>query len=386
MASGWIEQRSKQKNHYTIRIRETDKATGKRKVVLTMSVVGPKVRAEALLKEKLAEYELGLAQTQTTVTMADLCKNWLDVCDARLAASTVAGYETAVRKHIIPNLGRMKLSELQPLHLQRLYAKLLKQGLSPRTVQWIHTICGASLKQAVRWGLLNRNPADMVDAPRPERKQMRVLDLADLPDFLRLMGKCPHGDVAKLALWTGLRRGELLALTWDNVDLVGRRIYVRQNTVRVHRESIVKGPKTASSRRMVALPSDAVALLARLRLMSAGTLVFQRDGKPIMPSTVTSAFRYTLSSTRFAGLRFHDLRHTHATLFLQAGGNSKVLQERLGHGSHSTTMDIYAHVIPDMQQEGVERFERLVERGYQIAPKYLPESQDGDDDDPIKPA
>lgn len=368
MASGWIEQRTQQKDHHTLRIADKDPATGKRKVVFTATVIGPKLRAEAVLKDKLAEYHLGLMQMPTLTTVADLLRDWLDVCKTRLAATTVSGYEIAIRKHINPVLGRIKLSELQPLHLQRLYAKLLKQGLSERTVQWVHVVCGASLKQAVKWGIINRNPADMVDAPKPKKTQMRTIDAAEIPEFLQLMAKSVHGDIAQLALYTGLRRGELVALTWDDVDFERSCLYVRRNTVRVHKESITKEPKTDASRRTVVLPLVAVALLARLRATSAGAgLVFMRKGKPVLPSTVTSSFRCALIGTRFQGMRLHDMRHSHASLFLKGGGHFKVLQERLGHGSHSTTMDIYAHLVPEMQRESVRLFDKIVEDAYQNA-------------------
>jgi integrase len=357
-----------------------------------MTVIGPKLRAEAVLADKLAEYRLGLMQKPTAVTMAELLKDWLAGCESRLAVTTVSGYEIAIRKHISPGIGRIKLSELQPLHLQRFYAGLLKQGLSERTVEWIHTVCSASLKQAVRWGLINRNPADMVDAPKPKKKLMRVLDVDDLGEFLDRIDKCAHRDIFILALCTGMRRGELVAIRWGDVDFRRQCINVQRNTVRVKKQSITKTPKTDHSRRTVQLPASAMALLARMRVeaseVDGDSLLFTRKGKPILPSSVTSAFSYALKGSRFAGLRLHDMRHTHASLFLKAGGHSKVLQERLGHGSHATTMDVYAHLMPDMQRESVEKFDRLLEQGraYQNATRDTPETQDDHAANGIKPA
>lgn len=392
MASGWIEQRTKKEDHHTLRIAEKDPVTGKRKVILTMTVVGPKLRAEAVLKDKLAEHRLGLLQLPTQTTVSELLKDWLNGCKARLAATTVSGYEIAIRKHINPTIGNIKLSELQPLHLQRLYTGLLDKGLSERTVEWVHTICSASLKQAVKWDLIRRNPAEAVDAPRPRKKQLAFLEQTDLAEFLDLIQTCPHGDIVTLALWTGLRRGELLALTWADIDFGRRCLHVRRNVVRVRKQTIIKEPKTSHSRRAVVLPALALALLARVRAESTNTnkdaLVFTRNGKPIMPSSVTSAFNYTLKGTRFQALRLHDMRHSHASLFLKAGGHSKVLQERLGHGSHSTTMDIYAHLMPDMQRESVDRFEQMVETACenQNATRYPSNVRNADDGQPSRPA
>lgn len=386
MASGWIEQRTKKKDHYTIRIADKDPVTHKRKVILTMTVVGPKPRAEAVLRDKLAEHHLGIMQMPTQMTVSELLRDWLEGCKARLAATTVSGYEIAIRKHISPNIGRIKLSELQPLQLQRLYSDLLKKGLSERTVQWVHIVCSASLKQAVRWGIINKNPAEMVDAPKPRKKDMRTIDSVDLPEFLSLIEKCAYADVVKLALYTGMRRGELLALTWDDIDFQRQCLYVRRNIVRVRKESITKEPKTDHSRRTVILPMAAISLLARMRAQATTGLVFTKNGKPIIPTSVTSGFNYTLKGTRFQGIRFHDMRHSHASLFLKAGGHFKVLQERLGHGSHSTTMDTYAHLVPEMQRESVKLFDRVLDDAYQVATKHPSEIRSEQDDDGEKPA
>jgi integrase len=368
MATGWLENRNtKRTDRWTMRIEVKDSLTGKTRT-RTRTVTAPnKTRAKVLLKQELAKYETEDFQPSSPVTFGKLLHDWLEACRSRLEVTTVSGYEIAARKHIIPALGNVKLSELQPLRLQRLYTALLAAGYSKRTVQWVHTVCSAALKQGVQWGLLSRNPASKATPPRPQKQTMQTIALEDVPTFLEAIRKSPLAPVIEVALYTGMRRGELCGLRWDDVDLDNGCINVSRNMVRVKKQTLIKNTKTDHSRRLIVLPRAAVVTLASLPRLSE--TVFAHKGKPVVPSSLTKRFQELVRGTKFEGLRFHDLRHSHASLFLKAGGHFKVLQERLGHGSYSTTMDIYAHLVPDMQREGVRLFDEQIAASYQIPTK-----------------
>jgi integrase len=364
MATGWLENRNtKRTDRWTMRIEVRDPLSGKTRTH-TRTVTAPnKTRAKVLLKQELAKYETDDCAPPSAVTFNKLLHDWIEACRSRLEVTTVSGYEIAVRKHIVPALGNVKLSELQPLRLQRLYTGLLAAGYSKRTVQWVHTVCSAALKQGVQWGMLSRNPASKVTPPRPQKQTMQTIALEDVPAFLKVVRESPLASVIELALYTGMRRGELCGLRWDDVDLENGCINVSRNMVRVKKQTLVKNTKTDHSRRLIVLPRAAVVILASLP--RSGETVFTHKSKPVVPSSLTKRFQELMLNTKFEGLRFHDLRHSHASLFLKAGGHFKVLQERLGHGSYSTTMDIYAHLVPDMQREGVRLFDEQIASTYQ---------------------
>jgi len=268
-----------------------------------------------------------------------------------LAPSTVANYRSMIERHIIPALGHLPLSALQPLHLQELYLDRLERGrvrggggVSRRTVVLIHTVLQAALKQAVKWQLLSRNPADAVDVPRRQRSKVRTLNDEELARFLEPVSGHRDEHLIRMALYTGVRRGELLALKWEDVDLDAKVLRVRHGLVRAGGEMHLSGPKTRKSRRQIALSDTAVALLKEIRRSQTeqklrlgpryqdhGHVFCNPDGSLIDPSSVTHRFTKLARAAGFLGLRFHDLRHTHASLLLMQGIHPKVVQNRLGH-------------------------------------------------------
>ncbi|MGB9866578.1 MAG: tyrosine-type recombinase/integrase [Bacillota bacterium] len=333
-----------------------DPATGKRKRI-TRSVKGTKRQAEQVAQQLVAELQQGTYVKPQKITLADYLRQWLEVaCVPRLSPKTIQGYRTCIENHIIPALGLLPVSEVVPLHLQTLYSSLLDTGLSNRTVELVHTVLHAALKQAVKWQLIPRNPADAVEPPRPARPEIHVLKPEQVPALLDAARGSPIEALVIVALSTGLRRGELLALRWEDVDLKAGIIYVRRNLIRVDKQLIEKAPKTKRGQRSVPVPRMALEVLRNLSMRSEATgpndYVFCRQGGlPLDPSTVTHQFARIAKKMGFEGLRFHDLRHTHATLLLSQGVHPKVVQERLGHETITTTIDTYSHVIPTLQEQ-----------------------------------
>jgi integrase len=257
--------------------------------------------------------------------------------------------------------------------LNKLYADLLARGLSPRSVQYTHVTAHKALADAVKWQLLARNVADSATAPRPQSKEPKTWTASDLRAFLDHVEGDRLYAAYLLAGSTGLRRGELLGLRWRDVDMTAGRLAVVQTLLQVNNKLAFGTPKTAKGRRSVALDTHTVdALRAHRRAQVAerlawgpgyqdADLVFAReDGVLLHPDGFSRAFNRHAKAAALPVIRFHDLRHTHATLALQAGVHPKVVSERLGHATVSITLDTYSHAIPAMQEAAAQTVADLV--------------------------
>ena len=328
-----------------------DPATGKQKRI-TRSVKGNKEQAKQEAIRLAAEIQTGIYTEPTNITLGLYLRDWLDTSRSRLAAKTVEGYATCINKHIHPALGQIRLTDLQPMHLQTLYATLLEAGLSKRSVELVHAVLRASLKDALRMQIVQRSVADAVKPPRPERSRMTALTPQELNELLEAAAASPIADIIVLAAYTGMRRGEILALQWSDVDMGQEVIYVQRNLVRTGGKTIVKSPKTKRSNRPIPLEPEALEMLAKRRKTGVDGWVFARaDGRPLDPSWVTHRFRAVAQAAGFPNLRFHDLRHTFASILLARGVQPPVVQELLGHESITTTINTYTHVIPSLKRE-----------------------------------
>jgi len=311
--------------------------------------------------------------SQGRQTVAAYLDGWLEAAGTTTRPQTLAGYRQIVRDHITPGLGRYKLSALRPDAIQRLYAAKLAGGLSPYTVRKIHIVLHRALEMAVRWRYVPRNPADDVDPPTVTKRDQRPPEPAELA---RLVEAAEAAEDRLRALWalaiyTGCRQGELLALSWTDIDIDIDRatLTVRRNLVRVKNQMPQFGsPKSETSRRTISLPVVAVAALrahkarqAEERLAAAhwatNDLVFcSAVGTPLIRRNVNRSFSAALKRAGLPStIRFHDLRHAHATLMLRSGVPLKVASGRLGHGSIAITGDLYQHWVAEMDVDAAER-------------------------------
>ncbi len=322
-------------------------------------------------------------------TLADfLTSTWLPAIESTIKPGTFGSYRRNVRLHIAGRpLGAKQLQQVAPSDLNRLYALLLAgdeahRALSARSVAYIATILHRAFRDAIRWQLLVRNPADSADPPRPSsRPEMHIWSSEQLGAFLDHVADDRLAGAWWLLATTGMRRGEVLGLRWSDVDLdegllrVGRTL-VTTDVQRTGSPGYAWGtPKTAKGKRTVALDDDTVAALRTHRLRQAqerlalgdayadhGLVVADAAGGPIHPKSLSY---YFVRESRRAGLpeiRLHDLRHTHATLALRAGVHPRVVQERLGHANVSITLDTYSHVDLAMQAAAAARVASLIPR------------------------
>ncbi len=313
----------------------------------------------------------GLPLVRERQTVAKYLEHWLETAKPTVRPRTFVRYEEYVRLHAIPELGRISLARLSPQHLQHLYANRLDAGLSPATVAHLHAVLHRALEQGARWGLVPRNVAKLVTPPRAERQEMSTLS----PEQARAFLVAAQGDRLEalyvLALNTGMRQGEMLALRWRDVDLEGGSLQVRATLQRTSEGFTFSEPKTAHSRRQVALTAPAVEALRRHRArqleerLSMGAawedndLVFANEvGRPIEGTNLIRRWFYPLlERADLPRVRFHDLRHTAATLLLGQGVHPKIVSEMLGHSQIAITLDLYSHVTPTMQRQAVEALE-----------------------------
>jgi integrase len=278
------------------------------------------------------------------------------------------------RVHLVPTLGDVKLSHLTPAHIRALYREKIASGLAATSVQRIHALLHKALKEAVNDGLIPRNVTDAVKAPRQQRKEMKTFTPEQAHAFLDAAKDDRLGALYVVAIHTGVRQGELFGLRWEDVDL-------EAGTLSVHRTlSSAKGgptfttPKSDKARRVRLTPQATAALRdhrkrqleERMRL--AG--LWQDHGLVFCSTVGTPLSRHNIYNRSFkpllerAGLprtfRFQDLRHTFATLMASSGGHAKVVQEMLGHATTSITLDLYSHVLPDMQEDAADRLGALL--------------------------
>jgi len=300
---------------------------------------------------------------------------WLASEANRLRVSTHARYETLIRLHVLPELGRVRLVKLTPHDVQRLYDSRLAVGLSPTSVHHVHAVLHKALEQAVRWGKVVRNVCDLVNAPKIRRTKMRTFSADEARRFLDCAASDRLSALYVLALTTGMRQGELLALRWQDVNLDNGTVQVRATLHWVKGGGFrLDDPKTNASRRLVKLTPYAVDALRQqrvaqneMRLRSVVRwddlgFVFTNDlGRPVDPDNlVRRSFKPLLKQAAVPELRFHDLRHTAASLLMaEENVHVKVVSEMLGHSTTSVTLDTYSHVTPTMHEAAAKAMERI---------------------------
>jgi len=359
-----------------------DSETGKRKQ-RWHTIRGTKRDAERALQEMLVALEKGTYVKPTQLTVGEWLKQWYDTyVRMHTTPRTQESYRSIITHHLVPALGAIPLVHLQPQQLQSYYMRAVSEGradgrggLSARSVLYHHRILSEALKHAVKMGVASRNVAEVVDPPKPCRVKLNILGPEDVARFLDAARETLYYVVYCVLLYTGLRRGEALALKWKNVDLLGAELHVVESAFKLGDGTyVVKDPKTPHSCRAVALPPSLAVLLrehrkdqAALRVqlgkpLTDNDFVFEDgEGKPLDPNAVTRTFIKLIRRAGLPRMRLHDLRHTHATLMLKAGVHPKVVSERLGHAGVSITLDIYSHVLPGMQEAAAERFDKLLE-------------------------
>ena len=368
---GHIRERSP--GHWAIILEQRDSSTGKRKRKWH-SFEGTKREAQVECARLISQMKGGTYLEPAKTTVAQFLDRWLDHTRSQVSPRSHERYCELARKNISPLLGAVFLSNLRPAQISAAYSKALTEGrrdggggLSPRSVHHMHRVLKQALGQAVRWDILNRNPAEAVDPPKVERSLMQTYDINQTAELIEMMRETRMLMPVLLAVLNGLRRGELAALRWRNVDLVAGQMAIVESAEETATGVRYKEPKSGRAR-TVALSLIMIEELRAHRVRQAQELlklgarvtddtfvVAQADGSPLKPTSITHEWVRLLANTTLPRIRFHNLRHAHATHLLANGVHPKVASERLGHSKVGITRDLYSHVLPGMQADAVVR-------------------------------
>ncbi len=358
---------------------------------------GTKKAAEAELAKHLEAIRKGEYTTEYGLAFGDLLDRYLKSARGKLAPTTYQRFDGMIRVHIRPMLGKMRLDRLTPLHLEDVYTKWLesgrkrsKGGLNAQTVLHHHRVIRRILSLGVKWRIVAYNVADAVEPPKPTRREMialtevqllKLLDAATQPPLQSTKPQCCglsketafHTAITFLA-YTGTRRGECLAVKWEDLNLADRRVVIRRSLEHTNAGIAFKGTKSGKPR-VLSVHQDCLDVLKKHRIeqnkhrLALGEayidhgLIFARpDGMPINPHAFGDAFRALVKRADIPSIRLHDLRHTHVTLLLKSGAPLKVVSERAGHASVGTTGDIYGHVLPGMDRQAADGFGSLLRK------------------------
>jgi integrase len=360
----------------------TDPGTGKRRVVTT-TFTGDRKAAERELRRLLRAVDTGEHVDPTNLTVRAWLTQWLQNIRHEVSPKTHERYAEIVSNFLNPELGNLPLTKLAPVHLQKAYNGWAtggrrdgkEGGLSPLTRRYIHSVLRSALTRAFEQQLIARNPADAFKRrlPKTERQEMTTLSPEQSASLLAAIAHTRSYWPVLVALTTGMRRGEILALRWKNVDLDRAAVRVMESLEQTKIGLRFKPPKN-DRHRAIALPTMAVEELRRLKRQQAEELLMlgirqdgetlvccRPDGLPLQPRSLTHQFAIVIARiTDFPRLRFHDLRHTHATQLILSGVHPKIAQERLGHSSITITLDLYSHVTDTMQNDAAQRLDAVL--------------------------
>ena len=326
---------------------------------------------EAALAQEINMITKGTILVDESTKVSDYMDYWLKGYKTNISETTYARYEQFVRD-IKKYLGNYKLTQLKPLIIQNFYEKLLSERkLEPSSVVKVHRMLNLALKMAVGWQLIINNPCEHVKAPKANTKHFDLWSLDEIEDYMELLKNTEFYKYAFIALKTGMRIGEMLALTWDDVDLVYGTITINKTLQYLNGIKKIKPPKTKKSNRTIPIDEKTVKFLKLLKAQQkelklktgiSYKYVFSNpEGEPMSPVNVSGKLMHrALEKYDIPAIRFHDFRHLHATLLLKAGVNPKIVSERLGHSTIAITLDIYSEVIPDMQREAIEKIKDFV--------------------------
>lgn len=329
------------------------------------------------VRETIGRVDSGLTYEKAHLTLIDFMERYLASSKSSLRPKTWYQYNQIARDHILPELGKRKLVDLHPDIVQTLYDKLLMAGIGVRTVRLSHSVLRRCLNQAVKLGIIQSNPTAATSPPKAKHKEMKFLDEAQAQQLIvaAIVAGDRYTALYQLALTTGMRQGELLGLQWKDINWDRKTIHIRRQLTRIPGGHLSFAQlKTRSSIRTTSLGDSTTSALKQhrkkqlLESEKAGTrwqdhdLIFPTStGSPTNPSNLYyRSFKLLLKDAELPSIRFHDLRHTAASLMLNHGVPILIVSKRLGHAQPSITLDVYGHIMPNMQEEAASIMDEIV--------------------------
>ena len=353
---------------------DIDAGAGKRETRYA-TVRGPRQAAEKELTRLLSEFDKGMVVDSSAITVAVYIKEWLDR-DHALSPKTLERYREVTERQITPHLGTVVLQKLKPHQIMDWHSALIKAGLAPGTVRLAHQVLRRALSRAVTAELVSRNVAASVSPPKSDAEEVQILDSEQIALVLSgLAGHWLH-PIATLAIGSGCRRGELLALRWQDIDLDKGEVRVERSLEQTRAGLRFKAPKNKFSRRALSLGPSTISIMRahyreqleiKMAVGHRSDLVFATvDGNPRSPDHVTTDWRRVLAAKGLPSVNFHALRHTHASALIAGGLDIVSVSRRLGHGSPNITLSTYAHLFTKTDTKAADAIERI------LAPKLAP--------------
>lgn len=352
-----------------------DPVTGKRKQKCKQGFKGKKECRKAMMA-KILEIENGEYFQAKGDLLKDYLKDWLYTTKLNVSSGTYEFYKITVEKKLIPNLGNMPIDKLKPMHISKFLVKQAEKGLSHSTVRHCYNVLNIALNAAVKLQIIKNNPCIPVTPPVKEHKKLSTLNLEQINTLLNYTKKSQFRVMYLpifLAVTTGMRRGEILGLKWENVDLEKVIIRVVDNYTKAGKENILTTPKSDKSVRSIALLESTIKELKKHKKtqieyrLKLGTnyednnlVCCWEDGRYIRGDYISQTFHKLITRSGLPKVRFHDLRHSHATLLLAEGIHPKIVSERLGHSKVDITLNTYSHVTMDIQKKEIERLNSIL--------------------------
>ncbi|MFD4928368.1 tyrosine-type recombinase/integrase [Peribacillus butanolivorans] len=354
-----------------------DSSTGKRKQI-TRRGFNSKKEAELAAHQMTIDVDNEtFVNEEKNIFFINFITDYLHIlAEPSVKASTFRGYKSAVEKRLIPKFGHMKIKDLSGKMISTYYNELLKEGLTEEFIQYIHAILKNASKTAIDWKYIKNDFMNNVKAPRRQKKNVETWSIEECNTFLnRMRDQKDHIFILYyLAIYTGMRRGELLGIKWKDIDFNKKRIFVQHSLYYISGQGLVlQTPKTHSGKRNISITNEMIGelqsykvkkqkqlLKVGLKLIEDHFVVSAFGGEPVNPNTIHKQFLYDIKLAGIKRIRFHDLRHTHATIMLEIGENSKVVSERLGHSNVSITLDKYSHVTQNIQDSSADNFSKAL--------------------------
>jgi integrase len=326
------------------------------------------------LKKTVDQIDNGLTYDSTTVSLGEYLSSWLISVKASRRHSTWIHYDHLVRAYIIPRFGTVKLKDLRTEQIQNLYNQMLADNIGAYTIIKLHTMLHSALEQAVKSGLAHRNVTDPAIPPKEPNKEMKILDESQVSQLLVTAHGTRYEALLHLAVATGMRQMEILGLKWSDLDWIKQTIKVERQLDRYNNEGVQFSPtKTRNGRRTIALGDRTCEILrqhydrqhetqkkAGEAWQEYGLIFTSANGTPIHFRNLLRDFKHLLKAAGLPIIRFHDLRHTAASIMLNYGIPVIVVSRRLGHAKPSITLDVYGHLIPSMQEEAAQKIDELI--------------------------
>ena len=326
------------------------------------------------IRKTRGQIDDGLNYASTKITLGEYMNNWLTSTKSAKRTSTWSHYEQVTRSYIVPRLGKIKIKDLRPEHIQGFYNQLVQQEIGIYTILKIHTVLHSALHYAAKLGMVNRNSASFTQPPKEPATEMTILNESQVSQFLITAMTHRWEALFHLAIVTGARQMELLGLKWTDLDWVRQTLKVERQLIRPNGNGVgFSAPKTRLGKRSIALGGRTIEVLRahyerqQVERLAAGEkwkengLIFTTSqGGPIHPRNLLRDFKKLLRDAGLPAIRFHDLRHTAASLMLNNNIPPIVVSRRLGHAKASITLDVYGHLIPSMQTEVADKIDELI--------------------------